>query len=174
MSQIPGMNNINVCTQDDGVEHAAQSRVHPPCATDQQTGLSRAAYNHTKPVIATITDHEYNNHKKLSCMLMLSITTNLFISLGGLTINDLTKVQNKIWEARVQWYNLGLGLDLGPDSLDAIELDNQGKSDRCFRAMLSEWLKKTSRPTWNALAVALKSPSVGYSHLSEEILSENP
>ena len=71
-------------------------------------------------------------------------------------------------------FNVGLRLNLTPGSLDAIELDNQGKSDRCFRAMLSEWLKKTSRPTWNALAVALKSPSVGSSDLAEEILSDNP
>lgn len=99
---------------------------------------------------------------------------NLFVPLGILTINDLIKVQNRIWEARAQWYNLGLGLNLTPGSLDAIELDNQGKSDKCFRAMLLEWLNKTSRPIWNALAVALKSPSVGYSHLAEEILSENP
>ena len=81
---------------------------------------------------------------------------------------------NRIWDVRAQWYNLGLGLDIDSSSLEAIELGNQGKPDRCLREMLSEWLKKTSRPTWSALAAALNSPSVGYSHLADEILSENP
>ena len=69
----------------------------------------------------------------------------------------------------MQWYNLGLGLDITPDSLDSIELANSGKSDRCFRAMLIKWLREHQRPTWNALADALRSPSVGLSHLAEEI-----
>ena len=83
--------------------------------------------------------------------------------------NDLRNVQRILWEARTQWYNLGLELDITPDSLDSIELANSGKPDRCFRAMLTKWLREHQRPTWSALAEALRSPSVGLSHLAEGI-----
>ena len=83
--------------------------------------------------------------------------------------NDLRRVQDTVWEARAKWYNLGLGLDITPDSLDSIELANQQNPDRCFRAMLTKWLREQDQPTWRALAEALKSPSVGLTHLAEEI-----
>ena len=69
----------------------------------------------------------------------------------------------------MRWYNLGLALDISPDTLDSIELANSGKPDRCFRAMLTKWLREHQQPTWNALAEAVRSPSVGLSHLAEEI-----
>ena len=75
-----------------------------------------------------------------------------------------------MWEARTQWYNLGLDLDITPDSLDAIEQANGQNPDRCFRAMLTKWLREHEQPTWSALAGALRSPSVGQSRLSEKIL----
>ena len=91
-------------------------------------------------------------------------------TLGCLGPNDLRRVQDTLWEARTQWYNLGLGLDITPDSLDSIEQANAGNPDRCFRAMLTKWLREHQRPTWSALAEALRSRSVGLSHLAEEIL----
>ena len=94
-------------------------------------------------------------------------------TLGCLSPNDLQRVQNSIWEARVQWYNLGLGLHITPDSLDAIKLDNAHMTEDCFRAMLSQWLRKHQAPTWRALAEALRSPSVRLSHLAQQILEQN-
>jgi hypothetical protein len=55
------------------------------------------------------------------------------------------------------------------DTLDSIELANPRKPDCCFRAMLIKWLREHQRPTWSALAEALRSPSVGLSHLAEVI-----
>ena len=94
-------------------------------------------------------------------------------TLGCLSPNDLQRVQNSIWEARVQWYNLGLGLNITPDSLDTIKLDNAHKTEDCFRAMLAHWLREHGAPTWRALAEALGSPSVGLSHLAQQILEQN-
>ena len=90
-------------------------------------------------------------------------------TLDHLGQNDLRRVQDTIWEARTQWYNLGLGLDITPDTLDSIELANQQNPDRCFRAMLTKWLREHQQPTWSALAEALRSPSVGLSQLAQEI-----
>lgn len=97
----------------------------------------------------------------------------LSVAIEYLCPDDLQRVLNGVWEARVQWYNLGLGLNITPDSLDAIELANSQKPDRCFRAMLTQWLREHHRPTWSGLAKALKSPSVGYTHLAEQILETN-
>jgi hypothetical protein len=91
------------------------------------------------------------------------------VTLGCLGPNDLRKVQRILWDARTQWYNIGLELDISPDTLDSIQLANQQNPDRCFRAMLTKWLREHQRPTWSALAEALSSPSVGLSHLAEEI-----
>jgi hypothetical protein len=53
-------------------------------------------------------------------------------TLGFLGLSDLRRVQNTLWEARTQWYNLGLELDISLDSLDSIEQAIAGNSDRCF------------------------------------------
>ena len=87
-----------------------------------------------------------------------------------MSITDLKKVQDSIWDARTQWYNLGLGLDIAADALDAIEQGSAQKPDRCFRDMLRQWLRRDHpKPTWNALAEALRSPSVGYAKLAEQV-----
>ena len=104
------------------------------------------------------------------CILVYGL---FFITLDHLNSNDLQRVQNSIWEARVQWYNLGLGLDITPDSLDAIKLDNGHKTEDCFRTMLVQWLREQQRPNWRALAQALRSPSVGLGHLAEHILEQH-
>ena len=95
--------------------------------------------------------------------------TFIYYIIGHLSPNDLRRVQDAIWEARAKWYNLGLGLNITPDTLDSIELANQQNPDRCFRAMLTKWLRKHQQPTWSALAEALRSPSVELTHLAEEI-----
>jgi hypothetical protein len=69
----------------------------------------------------------------------------------------------------VQWYNLGWVLGITPETLDIIKRDNIRRPDHCFTAMLTTWLREHERPTWSALAEALRSPSVGLSHLAEEI-----
>lgn len=87
-----------------------------------------------------------------------------------MSIADLKKVQESTWDARTQWYNLGLGLDIAADALDAIEQKNAQKPDCCFRDMLGQWLRRDHpKPTWNALAEALRSSPVGYAKLAEQV-----
>ena len=90
---------------------------------------------------------------------------------GGLGIADLRKVQRTAWDAREQWYNIGLELEIDPGSLDVIKMDN-AKTNDCFREMLTTWLKNDQpKPTLAALAEALQSPTVGFGHLAEQILA---
>ena len=95
----------------------------------------------------------------------------LILTLRCLGPNDLRKIQRILWEARTQWYTTWNRNLISPhaDSLDSIQQTNTGNSDHCFRAMLMKWLREHQRPTWSALAKALRSPSVGLSHLAEEI-----
>ena len=92
-------------------------------------------------------------------------------SADGLGIADLRKVQRAAWEARAQWYNIGLELEIDPGTLDVIEGNNKDING-CFRAMLTTWLKMVRpKPTLTALAEALQSPTVGFGHLAEQILA---
>ena len=77
-----------------------------------------------------------------------------------LTIKDLGTVQNETWSARTKWYNIGLKLGILADTLDAISKDKQSCDDR-YTEMLKQWLRRSDpKPTWDALANALRSCSV--------------
>ena len=100
----------------------------------------------------------------MSCMLRCIILGDHQLSVG-----DLQKVQKCIWDARSKWYNIGLELGIDAGTLDTI--DSTQNPDCCFRAMLTKWLRQDSpKPTRTALAVALRSPSVGHGKLAEQAL----
>ena len=121
---------------------------------------------------------------KLSCQVSLVILCKLqlynysytlllpVIESEILKIGDLRTVQNKTWNARWKWYHTGIGLDIGVDTLEAINLNHQGNCERCYTLMLTEWLRRANpRPTWSALAEALRSPSVNMRNLAAQIVS---
>ena len=111
-------------------------------------------------------------HTQFTHILNIKYYFKFVTHVGRLRINDLKKIQRTVWEARTQWYNLGLELDITPDTLDAIKQDNANKTEDCFRAMLTKWLRE-HQPTWSVLAEALRSPSVGRSDLAEDIAEQN-
>ena len=87
-----------------------------------------------------------------------------------LSIKDLGMVQNTTWEARAQWYSVGLGLGISANTLDAIKKNNHDICEDSYIAVLKNWLsRKHHKPTWNALAEALRCPSVGLGHLAEQL-----
>ena len=93
--------------------------------------------------------------------------------LGYLGINDLGVVVNlkAVWEARVDWYDIGVALNISPDTLDEIRNDHRDTTKPCFREMLKVWLRRVEpRPTWSELAEALKSPMVGREDLADKLL----
>ena len=93
------------------------------------------------------------------------------LNTGVLGTGDLRKVYKAAWDARTKWYKIGLELDVDSDTLDSIEMEKSHIDDR-FIAMLKTWLRAVNpRPTLAALAEALRSPTVGYGHLAEQILS---
>ena len=79
---------------------------------------------------------------------------------------DLGKVLKATWDARAKWYNIGLELNIDPRALDTIQKNTPDFED-CFRTMLMTWLETVEPgPTSEALADALRSPTVGFEHLA--------
>ena len=102
---------------------------------------------------------------------MLFILTIILLSVSDcLTIDDLSDVMVAAWEARVEWYNIGLSLRISPDDLDTIQKD-QHNTKPCYMEMLKVWLRKRPHPSWSKLAEALRSPLVGYEDLADRLAS---
>ena len=112
------------------------------------------------------------------CHLHISavvITMSLFLSgdveknPGPLTSGDLKKVLDSLWEARTEWFYIGIQLDMETSDLKVIK-KNHDEAGLCFTKMLTEWLKRMNPPpTWKALVDALKSRTVGYEQLADTI-----
>ena len=91
----------------------------------------------------------------------------LFSYLDHLGIDDLNVVLNSIWDARTQWFNIGLCLGVSPSDLSVI---NSAKSnpEECLREMLIIWLRsKHLNPTLQKLTETLRSPVVQRGFLAE-------
>lgn len=87
-----------------------------------------------------------------------------------LTENDLVEVMEACIRVCAKWEYIGMALKVNLGELDAIKKDNPGSSKDCLKCMLSAWLKSVNpRPSWGALADALKSSLVGEERLSEEV-----
>jgi hypothetical protein len=89
---------------------------------------------------------------------------------GELSIDNLRDVLKTMWEARVKWYYIGLELSISPGTLDSISKANNQNPDDCLTVMIKDWLRSGKpKPSWAALANALKSPMVGYAQLAEKL-----
>ena len=90
---------------------------------------------------------------------------------GFLTIRDLGKVLRAAWPARSNWFYIGLELNIEPADLETISRDCDKTDDR-FRVMLTTWLKRAQpKATLEALAEALRSPTVDCADLAEQVMS---
>ena len=75
-----------------------------------------------------------------------------------------------LWNARNEWYNIGLALEIPPDELDEVKKTCQDKPNECFTELLKRWLKRgTPQPTWSAIVKALRAKIVCQGHLASEV-----
>ena len=74
------------------------------------------------------------------------------------------------------WFNLGVALGLSSGTLKAIESNYPRDTHRCLTEMVIAWLqmKDNSQPSWQSLASALSSPSVGRVEIATMIAAEHP
>lgn len=85
-------------------------------------------------------------------------------------MDDLKIVKDSVWDARAEWFDLGLQLGVNVPSLVAIQTKEKDNPDRCITPMLMEWLKQSNPPpTWSSLVAALRKPTVGQEHLADNV-----
>ncbi len=93
----------------------------------------------------------------------------MFIFISELTVEDLGKVYEELYEGRVRWKNIGLKLGLNITMLHSIEMNCHYKTESCCLDMLSEWLTNGTNRSWSALADAMESPIVSLSNIGAEL-----
>ena len=81
-------------------------------------------------------------------------------------IPSLKDVFTELKPALLDWYELGLFLDISPYKLDSIRKDYHD-THHAFRTMLRIWLEQSVEPTWETIVEALSI--VGDRALAEEI-----
>ena len=87
----------------------------------------------------------------------------------SLGVDDLNDVRKELLDVSSKWYDVGLELRLRTGDLENIECQNQDVRI-CLRKMLFHWLKKVDPPpTWEGLACALESRTVGEPRLAEQL-----
>ena len=80
---------------------------------------------------------------------------------------SLKALLRELHPVRASWYNIGLELDIPHTELDYLE---QNYSDQ-LREVLKYWLKTAvdPPPTWEAVVIALRSPSVNEINLAAQL-----
>ena len=89
-----------------------------------------------------------------------------------LSEKDLGEIVNALWEARNDWYAIGVALKLKPSDLDVIETENHHDVAQCLRKMIHLWIRNSSNLTWRTLSDALQQPAVDHNGVSESIRSK--
>ena len=89
----------------------------------------------------------------------------------AVNIDDLDEIQDKIWDARPKWKNIGLALKIRKPDIDVID-KNKGDIDEIFQDMIVRWLENGENCTWAALSEALSARSVGHKDLAEKVRRE--
>ena len=94
--------------------------------------------------------------------------------IGFLTTDDLQLVLNAAWDACCKWYNIGIQLGINSSDLDAIKMRCHDDPDNCFRELIKNWLRGNNpRPTWSAIATALRARSVGFEQITVKTESQH-
>ena len=83
----------------------------------------------------------------------------------SITIVDLKKVYRTTFEARNEWKNILLELEVSSATIRSIEISCYNDPKDCYREGLSEWLIGGER-SWGDLVEALSSPTVGHSDIA--------
>ena len=84
-------------------------------------------------------------------------------------MSDLSCVREELLDVSHQWFDIGLKLKLSVGTLERVR-DQYPDPSASLREILLHWLKKVDPPpTWEGLACALESRTVGESRLAEQL-----
>ena len=80
---------------------------------------------------------------------------------------ELLVVMEELADVNVKWYNIGLGLGLSCNTLDAIKDQYQNNHSDCLRETLKMWLKADLSATqWTEVVKTLRTKTVGEGKLA--------
>ena len=85
-----------------------------------------------------------------------------------LTSDDLGQVLEAVMDVAAHWYPLGLQLNVKTGTLDSIKVQFQSPRDQLLET-LKTWLTTSDNTSWRTLTDALKSRSVGATHLAGDL-----
>ena len=89
-----------------------------------------------------------------------------------LNSDDLREVQEALWEAQLEWYNIGLQLNMKSYELDRIGTEAGDDTGKKLTQMIKSRLKMTEPCTWRVIYEALKNPTVNMPHVAQELLQK--
>lgn len=92
-----------------------------------------------------------------------------FSQLKQLNHGDYAEVQEAMWEARSQWFKIGVRFHLDIHELNVIDMDNSGDVDKKFHKMLDAWFRNGKNRTWKAICDVLRHNTVSMANLAEKV-----
>ena len=112
----------------------------------------------------------------ISMLLLFMICHSLHFSnmvfIIQLNVDDLGEVQEALWEAQLEWYNIGLRLNMKSHELDRIGTEAGDDTGKKLTQMIKSRLKMTEPCTWRVIYEALKNPTVNMPHVAQELLQK--
>lgn len=88
-----------------------------------------------------------------------------------LDINSFAEVQEALWEAKVQWYNVGVRLRMKVHELDTIDVETGDDTSKKLTRMVKSRLNMMEPCTWRDLYEALKHPTVDMPYIADKLKS---
>ena len=107
----------------------------------------------------------------MNCYTFLDEPCPAEIKASGVELSDrdLFDVTEYVFEARDKWKEIGSGLGIPVDKLQAIETDYKKVAD-CLREMLTYWLRQPDlNRNYRSLAKSLSGKQVGRSDLAKDL-----
>ncbi len=83
----------------------------------------------------------------------------------------LNNVYRLTYDARDEWRNILVGLEMSSATIRSIGMQWRDKPDDCYREGLTEWIRGGERD-WVFVLDALSSPTVGHKALARKIKPE--
>lgn len=118
---------------------------------------------------------------------VLSCSTYVcFFLFKVLSIRDLRDIRGELFPLRSKWKDVGLELNIHPDTLDNIKSTWKEDTSAALYEVLKAFLKEGRNHTWGEIIEALDTPVIGetallqtlrkkyYSSSTPEIMEDNP
>ena len=110
---------------------------------------------------------------EVMCACIDVSTTYCYLSLdNNLTIDDLSALNEKLFQARTKWFEIGLSLNVDNETLKSINIRNHENPDKCLIEMLTHRVQAIAPLTWRTVCVCLRSPTVGRNDVAKGIEEE--